>query len=122
MEAICSSETSVETQRTTRRHIPEDETLHNHRCENLKSYIKETCFASFELATGNYEPNETCYTCSEASVGNLWLWHLCDPAKRNLLNVLWTTVCYTLGETKRFVCCKPATIMHWGKWNLLYAL
>jgi hypothetical protein len=27
MEAICSSETSVETQRTTRRHIPEDYTL-----------------------------------------------------------------------------------------------
>jgi hypothetical protein len=29
MEAICSSETSVETQRITRRHIPEDDTLHN---------------------------------------------------------------------------------------------
>jgi hypothetical protein len=28
MEAICSSETSVETRRTTRRHIPEDDTLH----------------------------------------------------------------------------------------------
>jgi hypothetical protein len=38
MEAVCSSETSVETQRTTRRHIPEDDTLQNHRCENLKSY------------------------------------------------------------------------------------
>jgi hypothetical protein len=32
------SETSVATQQTTRRHIPEDDTLHNHRCENLKSY------------------------------------------------------------------------------------
>jgi hypothetical protein len=39
MEAICSSETSVETQRTTRRHIPEDDTLHNHPCEKLKSYM-----------------------------------------------------------------------------------
>jgi hypothetical protein len=39
MEAICSSETSVVTQQTTRRHIPEGDTLHNHRCENLKSYI-----------------------------------------------------------------------------------
>jgi hypothetical protein len=29
MEAICSSETSVDTQRTTRRHIPEDDTLNN---------------------------------------------------------------------------------------------
>jgi hypothetical protein len=27
MEAICSSETSVETRRTTRRHIPEEDTL-----------------------------------------------------------------------------------------------
>jgi hypothetical protein len=27
MEAICSSETSVATQQTTRRHIPEDDTL-----------------------------------------------------------------------------------------------
>jgi hypothetical protein len=38
MEAICSSETSVGTQLTTRRFIPEDLSLHNHRCENLKSY------------------------------------------------------------------------------------
>jgi hypothetical protein len=38
MEAIYSSETSVETQQTTRRHITEHDTLHNHRCENLKSY------------------------------------------------------------------------------------
>jgi hypothetical protein len=26
------------TQPTTRRHIPEDDTLHNHRRENLKAY------------------------------------------------------------------------------------
>jgi hypothetical protein len=38
MEAIFSSETSVDTQRTTRGYIPEDDTLYNHRCENLKSY------------------------------------------------------------------------------------
>jgi hypothetical protein len=37
MEAIFSSETSVDPQQTTRRYIPEDGTLHNHRCENLKS-------------------------------------------------------------------------------------
>jgi hypothetical protein len=39
MEALCSSETSVATQRTTRSQIPEDDTLHNHRRENLKSYM-----------------------------------------------------------------------------------
>jgi hypothetical protein len=38
MEAIHSFETSGTTQRTTRRHIPEEDTLQNHRCENLKSY------------------------------------------------------------------------------------
>jgi hypothetical protein len=37
MEAILSSETSVHA-RSTRRHIPEDCILHNHRRENLKSY------------------------------------------------------------------------------------
>jgi hypothetical protein len=40
MEAICSSETSVDIQLTKRRYIPEYGTLHNHRCDNLKSYNK----------------------------------------------------------------------------------
>jgi hypothetical protein len=37
MEATCSSETSVDFQRTTRRFIPDDTTPHNHCYENLKS-------------------------------------------------------------------------------------
>jgi hypothetical protein len=41
MAAIPYSETSVLT-RGTRRHIPEDGILHNHRRENLKSYIALT--------------------------------------------------------------------------------
>jgi hypothetical protein len=41
MEAICSSETPSDFQRTTLRCIPEDSTLHNHRCENLKSYSQD---------------------------------------------------------------------------------
>jgi hypothetical protein len=41
MLATCSSETSVATQQTTRLHIPEDDTLSNHRCENIKSNIEE---------------------------------------------------------------------------------
>jgi hypothetical protein len=36
MEAICSTETSVEFQRATRRCIPEDRTLHNHCYENKR--------------------------------------------------------------------------------------
>jgi hypothetical protein len=38
MEATCSSVTSVDFQWTTRYDISEDRTLHNHCCENLKSY------------------------------------------------------------------------------------
>jgi hypothetical protein len=38
MGGMCSSETSVDFQLTTQRYIPEDNTLHNHHCKNLKSY------------------------------------------------------------------------------------
>jgi hypothetical protein len=42
MQATCSFETLVDVQRTTWRYIPEDSFLHNHRCENLKSYLIRT--------------------------------------------------------------------------------
>jgi hypothetical protein len=37
MEALCTTETSVD-KRATRRNIPEDAILYSHRRENLKSY------------------------------------------------------------------------------------
>jgi hypothetical protein len=37
MEAVRTSETSVNFNVTTRRYIPEDSKLHTRRCENLKS-------------------------------------------------------------------------------------
>jgi hypothetical protein len=40
MEVTCSSETSVNFQRITLHYILEDKILHDHRCENIKSYIK----------------------------------------------------------------------------------
>jgi hypothetical protein len=46
MEVIRSSEKSGTTQGTTQRHIPKDDTLHNHRCENLKSYKYNNVFSN----------------------------------------------------------------------------
>jgi hypothetical protein len=43
MEAIRSSETSVQSTKSTRHHTPEDGILHSHRRENLKSYIRRRC-------------------------------------------------------------------------------
>jgi hypothetical protein len=39
MEATCSSETSADFQRTAWNYMSEDKTFHNHRSENLKSYM-----------------------------------------------------------------------------------
>jgi hypothetical protein len=38
MEAICYSQTPLDSEQTTLCYIPEDGTLQNYRCENLKSY------------------------------------------------------------------------------------
>jgi hypothetical protein len=51
LEAICSSETSVEFQRTTQHYIPEDRTLHNNRCKDLKSYELKIDYISRTYAT-----------------------------------------------------------------------
>jgi hypothetical protein len=56
MEATYSSETSVDFQRTIRRYITEDRTVHNHRCDNLKScLVIKYCIFSFEVFSCNSE-------------------------------------------------------------------
>jgi hypothetical protein len=66
MEAIGSSETSVATQQTTRRHIPKDDTLHNHRCENLKSYIKTHRFPNRQSGTWDVWRESVSYVTASA--------------------------------------------------------
>jgi hypothetical protein len=43
MQPTCSSENSVHIHQTTRRCIPDNNTLHNNDSENLKSYVRPTC-------------------------------------------------------------------------------
>jgi hypothetical protein len=47
MEVTCFQRMSLDFHRTTRRHIAEDRTLRNYRCENLKSSILFACSLSF---------------------------------------------------------------------------
>jgi hypothetical protein len=60
----------VELQPTTRRHIPEDDTLHNHCCENLKSYSvlfrSKISSASLFTKCKNHESNS--YLSCDGSV------------------------------------------------------
>jgi hypothetical protein len=49
MESVSSSETSVKFYNATRRHIPDDNVLHIHRCEDLKSNISQIC-VTYECA------------------------------------------------------------------------
>jgi hypothetical protein len=85
MEALSSSETSVLT-RATARHIREDDILHSHRLENLKSYsinwlcsVAETLCVSCEVQTRFLYPRE-----------GLLLSHRSENSKssRNLLDLL----------------------------------
>jgi hypothetical protein len=43
MEGTYSSKTPVAFQQNTRRHIVEERSLHDHRCENLQSYKRWEC-------------------------------------------------------------------------------
>jgi hypothetical protein len=51
MKAIFFSETSVDSQRTIRRYIPEDDTLQNYRCKNFKSYKNAVNYYENKLNT-----------------------------------------------------------------------
>jgi hypothetical protein len=58
MEAIFSSEKPADFQRTTRRYIPEDITLHDHSSENFKFHIASThpsvSLFLFKMAVSSY--------------------------------------------------------------------
>jgi hypothetical protein len=87
MEPICWSETSVDTQRTTRRYIPEDGTLHNNRCENLKSY---TMFILFIHVLLNEIVSSSDYiTPNGRTISKYWIREDLEGRGRD---VVWGTV------------------------------
>jgi hypothetical protein len=56
MEAVRTSETSINFNVTTRRYIPEDSKLYTHRRENLNPHIRFTKFLFF----GRYQIKDNC--------------------------------------------------------------
>jgi hypothetical protein len=68
MEVTCFSETSLDFQQATPRYVPEDRTLHNHLCENLKSHKPLTvrctgsplCTEGKPMLTGHAQDGNTC--------------------------------------------------------------
>jgi hypothetical protein len=69
MEAICSSESSVDFQRTTRRYITEYRTLRHHHCENLKSNIL-FCLVALDMEDA-FEPITAVCKCGQIRMLNL---------------------------------------------------
>jgi hypothetical protein len=53
MEATCSSDITVDFQLTARHYIPQNRTLHNHRCENFKFYVLYICEDKFAYSIAN---------------------------------------------------------------------
>jgi hypothetical protein len=70
MEAIYSCETSVGTQRTTRRYITEDGTLLN-RCENFKSYTVIIYLKNINDRILKWRRNASCEVGTEFV--NIWI-------------------------------------------------
>jgi hypothetical protein len=71
MEAICSSETSVDFQLTTRRYIPDDIALLDHCCENLKSYNLIYCIYIY-ISVGTCVRERFLHNTSASSPRNWW--------------------------------------------------
>jgi hypothetical protein len=80
MEAIWSSETSVDFQRTARCYIPEDGTLQNHRCENLKSYQVDSSSSVFHHSIYALKQRRSLLRCHPRwNTKPLSVWETCNP-------------------------------------------
>jgi hypothetical protein len=84
MEATCSSETSVEFQRTTRRYIPEDRDLHvsiRWKTGNPRSPASGGWFQGYLTDTqrlSQQSGSRRIYKCPDVSVITLLLLHWCE--------------------------------------------
>jgi hypothetical protein len=111
-EAKCFSETSADFQRTTWFYIPEDGTHHNHRCENLRSYImrvvpsrrmrwtgrlacKGETRSEYKILVGKFVqkrtlriPKRRCEDIIRMDLKETWWMHV--TPERNEAGILWT--------------------------------
>jgi hypothetical protein len=93
IEATYSLEKSVDFQRTTRRYFPEERTLHNYRCENLKCYRWWMCcmtFRSLSTTVPERRPLKRVMTVGFFPYSLLFSHsNLCAFAREELLSWAW---------------------------------
>jgi hypothetical protein len=98
MDVTCSSETSVNFQQTTWGYILEDRTLHNHHCENLKSYTPlnvcegiwfqhDDILPHFSWQVHNLSNNH--FSDIWINYGGLIIWCPCSPDLHTIDSFLW---------------------------------
>jgi hypothetical protein len=99
MESICSPESSFGYQR---HYIPEDMTLHNHRCESFKSYthnlmpeIQDKCWKERRAAYAQFESPRIAWPNIMKSTKQCI--HMCLAGKGGLLN--YSQPCFDFSPT-----------------------
>ena len=99
MEAMGSSETSVNLYQTTRCHIQEDSNLHSHHCENFKSCILVCTImaAHNEFLTHIYYFSKVHYRANKKFPDH-WLSTTQKAAHRMYRSVGYTNINYDLHE------------------------
>jgi hypothetical protein len=99
MEATYSYETSVAFQQTTQRYIPEDRTLHNHRCDNNNLRI-ELVFSGFMASS---LPSTRTASHSGIMTSRLISLFALDVDERATALVLWTKDAGSVWQYRRDV-------------------
>jgi hypothetical protein len=102
MEAICSSETWVDFQRTIQCYNPEDSTHHNHRYENLKSIELSVSDVILMISFIQWTRLQTELIRSATNVWNYCIWTVKKVARKTNFNRRGHSYCSTLLSSGRF--------------------
>jgi hypothetical protein len=101
MKETCSCETFIEFQRTTRRYITDDSTLHKHYCENFESYGCKLYNINFCIESLLWQSRPTLHV----TIKQIYKFHcriifIQQVSESLILCAMWRTYCLNRGEEK----------------------